>query len=504
MGQTYYEVPCDVQDLLDEHPVVPGFLAGAPVVDAPDSADERIAQYLRMTGILRAREGQTFPTQREVLELFENKDSDDVFLCPALLDVALDVVKEKDTDPAGAEIAAALGRITEDQWRWLRELLDRLDRHQGSFDSEDPVGGRLLMEYAEYVGSEMKLIVQFDRDRWRALAGTREDIAEYSAADCIRHLSAVNNIDRWFGGFMSATFAAGNAQMVLHRLLGALEPIPVVGPAPLTPHVCAQLGTYVYVLVDSRDNTIFYAGKGRGNRIYAHVWEALGQTAKLAQLPSAAPGEDDSSAVTSAKIDRIHRIHEAGYAVEHWVVRHRITPGDNDDAAAFQIEQGLIDALRMLDRDRDDDEPVVSTNLVGGHSDTGHGVMRVEELAVLYGAEPAPLPLPQPSVVLRVNAAADAALSDEQIYEAARGDWRAADVLNIDGLLAFVIAHDVIRAVFRVESWSKAGPTKTGQKWKFTGHIAEHADAAYRGKLLRAKDLGYTAGWPQQGWARRT
>ncbi|WP_162648022.1 hypothetical protein [Rhodococcus pyridinivorans] len=234
MGQMYYEVPCDVQDLLDEHPAVPGFLAGAPVVDAPDSADERIAQYLRMTGILRAREGRTFPTKREVLELFENADSGDVFLCPALVDVALDVVKEKDTDPAGEEITAALGRITEDQWRRLRELLDRLDRHQGSFDSEDPVGGRLLMEYAEYVGSEMKLIVQFDRDRWRALAGTREDIAEYSAADCIRHLSAVNNIDRWFGGFMSATFAAGNAQMVLHRLLGALEPIPVVGPAPLS------------------------------------------------------------------------------------------------------------------------------------------------------------------------------------------------------------------------------------------------------------------------------
>lgn len=360
------------------------------------------------------------------------------------------------------------------------------------------------MEYAEYVGSEMKLIVQFDRDRWRALAGTREDIAEYSAADCIRHLSAVNNIDRWLGGFMSATFAAGNAQMVLHRLFGALEPIPVVGPAPLTPHVCAQLGTYVYVLVDSRDNTIFYAGKGRGNRIYAHVWEALGQTAKLEQLPSVPQNEGDSSAVTSAKVDRIHRIHEAGYAVDHWVVRHRITPGGNDDAAAFQIEQGLIDALRILDRDRDDDEPVVLTNLVGGHSDTDHGVMRVEELAVLYGAEPAPLPLPQPSVVLRVNAAADATLSDEQIYEAARGDWRAADVLNIDGLLAFVIAHDVIRAVFRVESWSKAGPTKTGQKWKFTGHIAEGVDAAYRGKLLRAKDLGYTAGWPQQGWARRT
>ena len=62
-----------------------------------------------------------------------------------------------------------------------------------------------------------------------------------------------------------------------------------------------------------------------------------------------------------------------------------------------------------------------------------------------------------------------------------------------------MIAHDVIRAVFRVESWTKVGP-----KWKFTGAVDTETDSLYRGKLLRAADLGYAAGWPQQGWARRT
>ncbi|MFZ2527277.1 MAG: hypothetical protein WAX14_06420 [Rhodococcus sp. (in: high G+C Gram-positive bacteria)] len=497
MAQTYYELPQDVQDRLDEHPFLRSFLTGDLDPETPISPAQRIAQYLHVTGTLRAHLGTTFPTLQDVHALFATADSEDRALWPPLLDVVTSVVLEKDHDPAGAEIVRSLDRATPDQWRTLRAILDRADRHTGSFYHDDPVGESLLCDYARHMAEQMGLIVQFDRDRWRQLAYTDEGIATYSAADCVRHLSALNNIDRWWGGFLAGMFADGSAQRVLHRLLACADPTPAAGPVPLGPHVCAQLGTYVYVLVDPRDHSIFYAGKGRGNRIYAHVWAALEQTAKLGRLPT--EPQDESTEVVSAKLGRIRQIYDAGYTVEHWIVRHHISPAVSDDAAAFQIEQGLIDALRILDSRREPQTPATLTNLAGGHTDTEHGAMRVEELAVLYGAEPAPLPLPKPSVVLRVNAAADSSLSDDQIYEAARGYWRASGVLEIDGLLAFVIAHDVIRAVFRVESWTKVGP-----KWKFTGAVDTETDSLYRGKLLRAADLGYASGWPQQGWARRT
>lgn len=36
-----------------------------------------------------------------------------------------------------------------------------------------------------------------------------------------------------------------------------------------------ELKSYVYVLIDPRDNKIFYVGKGVGNRVFFHVNQAL-------------------------------------------------------------------------------------------------------------------------------------------------------------------------------------------------------------------------------------
>ena len=42
-----------------------------------------------------------------------------------------------------------------------------------------------------------------------------------------------------------------------------------------TPEVIEQLQYYVYRLIDPRNGQTFYVGKGKGNRLYAHVNDAL-------------------------------------------------------------------------------------------------------------------------------------------------------------------------------------------------------------------------------------
>ena len=42
-----------------------------------------------------------------------------------------------------------------------------------------------------------------------------------------------------------------------------------------TPEVIEKLNYYVYRLIDPRNGQTFYIGKGKGNRVFAHVNEAL-------------------------------------------------------------------------------------------------------------------------------------------------------------------------------------------------------------------------------------
>ena len=37
------------------------------------------------------------------------------------------------------------------------------------------------------------------------------------------------------------------------------------------PGVIEHLGWYVYRLIDPRDGSTFYVGKGKGNRVFAHM-----------------------------------------------------------------------------------------------------------------------------------------------------------------------------------------------------------------------------------------
>ena len=67
-----------------------------------------------------------------------------------------------------------------------------------------------------------------------------------------------------------------------------------------------ELGYYVYCLVDPRNKKIFYVGKGVGNRVFAHVNDAL----------------ENVDYITD-KIDTIKEILAAGLKIDHYIIRHK-------------------------------------------------------------------------------------------------------------------------------------------------------------------------------------
>lgn len=81
---------------------------------------------------------------------------------------------------------------------------------------------------------------------------------------------------------------------------------------------------YVYHLIDPRDGSVFYVGKGTGNRVSQHVRNAV-------------RGRVDNA----PKHKRIMQIIRSGHAVIERVVADKMT-----ERAAFQIERQMIAEMR--------------------------------------------------------------------------------------------------------------------------------------------------------------
>lgn len=84
---------------------------------------------------------------------------------------------------------------------------------------------------------------------------------------------------------------------------------------------------YVYRLVDPRDDSVFYVGKGQGSRMYAHEKEVLNGRATH----------------NARKIERIVAIHACGARVRHEKVRDGLL-----EAEAMALECELIAATLGL------------------------------------------------------------------------------------------------------------------------------------------------------------
>ncbi|PTR26495.1 hypothetical protein C8K36_10567 [Rhodococcus sp. OK519] len=266
-------------------------------------------------------------------------------------------------------------------------------------------------------------------------------------------------------------------------------------PNPLPARVVENLGLYVYALRDPRDKSIFYVGVGRGNKIYSHDWDALGEAGTL---DAESVGEPDREEARKAWIQRIRDIYAAGHSVDHVVLRHRIEAAHDATAEAREAIHVVTDALRLLERGSG---RTVLTNLVGEPADLERRAMTVEELAVQYSALPAP-DLPVPGALVRVSAAADQSLSAEEVYEAARCPWPAsATARNIAGLPVIVFADNIVRAVYRVGSWSQVGPN-ADQQFRFTGEPDPELEAAFVGTRVTPDRAGLKA-WPAHGWVQR-
>ena len=213
---------------------------------------------------------------------------------------------------------------------------------------------------------------------------------------------------------------------------------------PMPPEVAERIGPYyVYVLVDPRDDSIFYVGKGTGQRLLAHGYEAL---------LKADPGP------RSGKVARIREMRNAGREPRIDVVRSGLT-----EQEALLIEAALIDCVAQL------------TNKVAGHG-AAEGRTSLGELVSRHGATDVD-PKASPVILVRLGPWKDhyeeiepgifrpghgyrEGMSPDELAQSTRAWWANISPTNVErrGIRHAVAVHGgVTRAVMIIGDWIQSG-----------------------------------------------
>ncbi len=204
--------------------------------------------------------------------------------------------------------------------------------------------------------------------------------------------------------------------------------------------IIEKLGFYVYRLIDPRNGETFYVGKGKGNRVFAHV-----------------AGEHDvDSDELSEKLQRIREIVLAGFDVAHVIHRHGL-----DSKTAFEVEAALIDAYPS------------ATNIAGGYNGDERGVMHADEIIERYEAPVADFQ--HNLVIINVNRTA----SERSLYEAVRYAWKINPKKAEMAEYVLAAQRGLIVGAFEATTWLPAipenfpGTTEPREgRWGFIGHEA--------------------------------
>lgn len=184
-------------------------------------------------------------------------------------------------------------------------------------------------------------------------------------------------------------------------------------------------GYYVYALIDPRTNSIFYIGKGFGDRVFAHEVE-----------------QDKNPESEKRKLQTIREIEAENLCVKRILLNWGLT-----EKEAFAAEAALINYFNFTQKEQ-------LTNIVAGHHT--HEALTVEDFELRYGATRlSETDIKHNIIVIKINKRYRRDMSDLELYEAVRGIWKASmkSIKNKKVEYVFGVYNQLIVAVYKPSEW---------------------------------------------------
>lgn len=185
--------------------------------------------------------------------------------------------------------------------------------------------------------------------------------------------------------------------------------------------VVTKLKYYVYLYSHPKTGEVFYVGKGKDNRAFAHL--------------------DDAR--ESEKVAYINDLRAHGLQPKIEILIH----GLDDEQTALRVESSVIDLIGINQL----------MNVQSGYHSSTFGRMDVAQIMAAY--EKRKVVVEDPAILIRINQAFRYSMSAVELYDYTRGQWR----LNPDNArrakYALSVYSGIVQEVYEIRDWYEAGTT---------------------------------------------